>query len=153
MSDQMHALELHRVEEIEVVHGEIRHMPDALGIVGTAEARMLGNGERVFFRQPIEERQPARMSAGAMQEEERSSAAAAPDADGNIAHRIAGRCRSHGKGPSFPPEPRGAAVFSVEPTSAGRETCRYYSWRIVFRKIRRRPQRRMGVESPGSLSD
>ena len=65
----MHILEPHRLEEIEVVHRQIRHMAYPARIVGAAEARMVRHDERIIGSERVEERQPGADAAGAVQEQ------------------------------------------------------------------------------------
>ena len=85
MTNEVHAVRAKAIEKIEVVHRQVGDIANAAGIVRRAKARMLRHANVIVRRQCVEERQPARKPACAMQKYQRLALAGTKKADGNIA--------------------------------------------------------------------
>jgi hypothetical protein len=83
IADQVDPVEPRFFDEVEIEEREVRQRADSGRVVGTAEARMLRHQEFIALGERIEERQPLRHAAGAVQEQHLGTASGAvqPDAD------------------------------------------------------------------------
>ena len=83
------------LDEVEIEHREVGHRADPRRIVGAAEAGMLGHQHLVALGQRIEERQPLRHAAGAVQEQHRRASPGAVQLDRDVPDLELGELRRH----------------------------------------------------------
>ena len=83
VADQMDAVEPRLLDEVEIEHRQVRHRADPRRIVGAAKTGMLRHEQLVMLGQPVEERQPLRHPARAVQKQHGRAAPGAvqPDRD------------------------------------------------------------------------
>jgi hypothetical protein len=85
-ADQMNAVELQRFDHVEVEVGKIARAIEPWRVVRAAEPRMFRRERVECPRQTVEKRQPADMPAGAVQKDQRWTAAASQQANPRAAH-------------------------------------------------------------------
>ena len=95
VADQMDPVEPRLLDEVEIEHRKVRHRADPRRIVGAAEAGMLGHQQLVALGQRIEERQPLRHAARAVQEQHRGAAPGAVQPDCHVPDLELGELRRH----------------------------------------------------------